>query len=70
MLICPVGYEPEIHKDEVTFLPVYLSIFIFELVSSFPLKVNDLFTSKGDTTISEVKNGFSILIHFRNLILL
>jgi hypothetical protein len=34
-----------------------------------PLKLNDLFNSKGVITMSEAKKGLYAPIHFRNLIL-
>jgi hypothetical protein len=59
----PVGLEPDTHKDDVLFKPIYLSISTFEDVNSLPLKVNDLFTSKGETITSEVINDLNTLIH-------
>jgi hypothetical protein len=56
-VIYPVLSEPDIHKDAVVFIPRNLSICTFEPVSSFPVKVKDLFTLKGDTITSEVING-------------
>ena len=58
----PVGFDPETNIDEVIFLPIYLSILTFEN-EEVPWKVNDLFTSKGETRTSEVMNGLKMLIH-------
>ena len=56
MFIYPVGLEPDTHISSIIFFPIYLSISIFDPVSSLPWKVNDLFTLKGETITSEVIN--------------